>query len=142
MNKKSAQESTSAKLRVGIIGSGYIAEPHILALKRLPNVELVALADLSLARAQSLAAAFHVPRYYRDAKEMIETEKLDAVHVLVPPDAHEKVTTIALKHGAHVLAEKPIADSKASAKANAVLSWPSTALASARRMTGLSLPLS
>lgn len=96
------------KTKVGIVGAGYISEPHLAGLSRLQNVEVVAICDLSRGRAEALAARFGVPKVFLDLEEMLRTERLDVVHVLTPPEAHEHIATRLMEAGIDVLLEKPM----------------------------------
>jgi myo-inositol 2-dehydrogenase/D-chiro-inositol 1-dehydrogenase len=94
------------RMRVGVIGAGWIAADHIEILDRLPNTELVAVCDINEARARE--AARSRPTYV-DWNELIERESPDALVVCTPPLAHRDVTVAALEQGIHVYLEKPIA---------------------------------
>ena len=102
----------SKKLRVGIIGTGWIAEPHAEAYKRCPDVEIVALADLIPGKAAKFAQDRGIPnaKIYNSHKEMLDDEslQLDAVSVCTYNCQHEPCTTYALKKGVHVMLEKPM----------------------------------
>lgn len=98
----------SAKRRVGLLGTGYIAEWHAKALATVPGVELVAVCDKVVSRAQSFAEKFRVPAAHGSLSEMLERGGLDAVHVLVPPDLHFESAQAILRAGVHALLEKPM----------------------------------
>ena len=74
---------TSRKLKVGIIGTGWIAEAHIQSYKNMPDVEVVAAADLIPGKAEAFMERFGVEgvHFYPSHKEMIDNEQLDAVSV-------------------------------------------------------------
>ena len=100
---------TSKKLKVGIIGTGWIAESHIQSYKNMPDVEIVAAADLIPGKAEAFMKKFGVEgvRFYPSHKEMIDSEELDAVSVCTYNTAHCAPTVYALEHGINVLLEKP-----------------------------------
>ena len=101
---------TSRKLKVGIIGTGWIAESHIMSYKNMPDVEVVAAADLIPGKAEAFMKQFGVEgvRFYPSHKELIDNEKdLDAVSVCTYNTAHAEPTIYALEHGINVLLEKP-----------------------------------
>ncbi len=93
-------------LRSCVVGIGFIGAAHIEALHRLPNVEVVALAEQK--GWEEKARAYGVPRGYQDYKEMIETEKPDVVHVCTPNSLHFEVAMFAMEHGCAVVLEKPL----------------------------------
>jgi predicted dehydrogenase/nucleoside-diphosphate-sugar epimerase len=103
---------TSAKLRVALVGAGYVARYHLAALKRLEFVEIAAICDVDQAAAKALADAFAIPVVTRSVAEFADL-RIDAVHVLTPPSSHCAITLQALDLGCHVLVEKPMADSVA-----------------------------
>ena len=100
----------SKKLKFGIIGTGWIAESHIIELKKMPDVEIVAGADLIPGKAEAFFKTWGVEgaRCYPDHKSMIDNEELDAVCVCTYNKTHKECTVYALEHGIHVLCEKPM----------------------------------
>jgi len=99
------------KVRSVIIGSGLIAgKKHIPAFRKLRSkTELVAICDLNLAAAKEVADRFGIPRTYSDVGEMLNTEKPDLVDICTPPQTHTRLALEAMRHGCHVLVEKPMA---------------------------------
>jgi predicted dehydrogenase/nucleoside-diphosphate-sugar epimerase len=95
------------KFRVGIIGAGYVSAHHLRALKSLPSVEVVGIADLDMERAQAVANAFALPAAYNNVEALFAA---GVVHILTPPAAHAPLAIQALNAGAHVLVEKPMAE--------------------------------
>ena len=100
---------TTKKLKIGIIGAGWIAEAHIDMYRKMPDVEIVAVADLIPGKAEALCERYGVEgvRYYLSGHEMLETEELDAVSVCTYNTQHAPCAIDALEHGCHVLLEKP-----------------------------------
>lgn len=94
------------KIRVGVIGVGFIGAVHIEQLRRLGNVEVVAITDE--AGAEAKAANLFVPKAYTDYKEMIDNEKLDSVHICTPNHTHYDIAMYAMERGLHVICEKPM----------------------------------
>ncbi len=97
------------KFRVGIIGAGYVSAHHLRALKSLPSVQVVGIADLDLPRAQAVARTFGLPAAYGSVAELLAAG-VDVVHVLTPPAFHAVLAIQALQAGVHVLVEKPMAE--------------------------------
>ena len=97
------------KLRIGIIGTGGIANSHIDSYKKQPDVEVVAGADLVPGKAEKFFEAHEVEaKAFTDYKEMIDTMNLDAVSVCTYNRTHAECTIYALEHGLPVLLEKPM----------------------------------
>ncbi len=106
----------SDRLRVGIIGAGGISQlVHIPVVRKLPDVEIVAIADLEYAKAATVADRFKIPNYYRDPERLLARDDIDTVHVNTPTNSHLALTLAALSAGKHVLVEKPMARKAAEA---------------------------
>jgi predicted dehydrogenase len=95
-------------IKIGFIGTGNISRRHFTALAKLKEqAEVVAVCDLMEDRAA--AAAEPVGAHaYTSAHEMFVREKLDAVYVCVPPDAHVDQELTAAAKGIHLFVEKPL----------------------------------
>jgi len=98
------------KRRIGFLGTGYIADWHAQAIKRVEGVELVAVCDRILPKAKALAQKFGVPKIHASLEAMLAEESLDAVHVLLPPDRHFEAAKSILEAGVDVFMEKPMCD--------------------------------
>ena len=99
------------KLKVGIIGTGWIADAHANKYKDMSDVEVVALADLVPGKAKKFAEKweFNDARCYLSHKELLDNEKdLDAVSICTYNRTHAECTIYALKKGVNVLCEKPM----------------------------------
>lgn len=94
------------KFRACVIGVGFIGAAHIEALRRLGNVEVVALSDIP--NAQAKADAFFVPKGYDDYKEMLDTEKPDVVHICTPNSSHYEMAMYAMQRNIAIICEKPL----------------------------------
>lgn len=104
--------SVDNRLRIGIVGAGYVARYHIEALKRLDFVEIVGICDLDVEAARKLAQTFGIERVVSDLADLGEARP-HAIYVLTPPSSHCPLTLRALDMGCHVFVEKPMADSVA-----------------------------
>jgi len=109
-NKEEKPIDTSRILKFGIIGTGWIAESHVESLKQMPDVEIVAGADLIPGKARRFFDQYELPdvRCYPDHKAMLENEELDAVCVCTYNVTHAECTIDALNQGINVLLEKPM----------------------------------
>jgi predicted dehydrogenase len=107
----------SEGLRLGAVGAGAVLQvAHLPVLKKLKTVKVAALCDADLPKARALASRFGVPSVYDDIEEMLASEQLDAVLICTPNHLHEPHVLAALAAGHHVLVEKPLAVSAASAQ--------------------------
>ncbi len=98
----------AAPLRVGVVGSGVIAETHVPYIRKVGG-EIVGLADVSLTRATDFADRFNVQRVYRSLGDLLRAEHPDVIHILTPPQTHAALAIEALERKVHVLVEKPMA---------------------------------
>ncbi|MCS7253796.1 MAG: Gfo/Idh/MocA family oxidoreductase [Armatimonadota bacterium] len=97
------------KVKVGVIGCGMISGMHLRALKSLPDVEVVACADIVVERAKQRASEFDVPHALKDYRELLRMDEIDAVCICTPHALHAPIAIEALNAGKHVLCEKPMA---------------------------------
>ena len=100
----------SKKVRIGIIGTGWIAGSHIREYLKMPDVEIVAGADLIPGKAEEFFKEYGVEgaKCYNSHKELIDAGEVDAVSVCTYNATHAECTIYALEHGVHVLLEKPM----------------------------------
>jgi predicted dehydrogenase len=104
------------RIRVGVIGTGFIGPAHIEALRRLGNVDFVALAEGSPELAKSKAEALRVEKCYGDYKQLLKDKQIQSVHICSPNYLHYEMARAALQAGKHVICEKPLAVSAAQAQ--------------------------
>lgn len=111
---KSNQEAevidASKKVRIGIIGTGWIAETHAFFYKKMPDVEIVALADIIPGKAEGFAKKFKIEgcRIYNSDRELLDNEKdLDGVSICTYNCQHAPCAIHALNAGVNVMLEKP-----------------------------------
>jgi predicted dehydrogenase len=98
------------KLRLGMIGAGGIAQiAHLPAAKKAHNVELVAICDVAADLGRTMASKYGVPNFYTNAKDLLESDEVEAVLIAVADQYHADLTVNALEAGKHVLVEKPLA---------------------------------
>jgi predicted dehydrogenase len=92
-----------------IVGAGFFAKHHIEAWKRIPEVQITAIADLSPGLSQEAAARWGIAQSYEDAATMIERERPDFVDLITGPYAHVALVELAARQGAQVICQKPMA---------------------------------
>jgi predicted dehydrogenase len=96
------------RLRVGIVGAG-IGIQYAEAFQRLDGVAVTAICAASSVRAAPAAERLGIPGVYTDLGEMLERERLDVAAIATPNSLHHAMTLQALRAGAHVLCDKPLA---------------------------------
>ena len=102
-----------SKIRVAVIGIGYLGEFHAEKYKANKNAELVAIVDTDRSRRDVVSKKLDVKSY--SAYESIINE-VDAVSIVVPTNLHYKVASYFISNNKHVLIEKPFASSVSEAK--------------------------
>lgn len=109
------KKSTGRRFKVGIIGTGWIAESHIESYLAMDDVDIVALADLIPGKAEKFAEKYNKDgkldnvHCYLSHKDLIDNEPdLDAVSVCTYNMTHAECTIYSLKNGVNVLLEKPM----------------------------------
>ena len=95
------------KVKVGVIGLGFIGKQHVEALRRLPYVEITAVSD-SNPSTLSWCEKNEIEKFYTDYREMLEKEELEVVHNCTPNNFHYDVNCQILRKGCHVYSEKPL----------------------------------
>ncbi len=98
------------KLHFGIIGAGRIGKVHAETLAfRLPEAEIVCIADVDRVAAETLAARCGIPKVVATAEEVIVDPKVEAVLICTPTGTHADLIVQAAKAGKQIFCEKPIA---------------------------------
>jgi predicted dehydrogenase len=106
-----------AKIKVGIIGSGFIADHHAFSYRQIPNVEIVGVASVIEDQAAELMKKYNIPgKPYKDYKDLLKIE-CDAVSICLPNYLHKEVAVAALESGKHIMIEKPLARTVAEGQA-------------------------
>jgi predicted dehydrogenase len=96
-------------VRVGIIGSQFVANLHAQGLKQLNDVEIVAAASPNPDHVWEFSRRFDIPHAFTEYNDMLEGDLIDAITVACPNDLHCPVTLAAAAKGKHVFVEKPLA---------------------------------
>ncbi|MHC4242996.1 MAG: Gfo/Idh/MocA family protein [Planctomycetota bacterium] len=105
-----------SKIKVGVIGTGFIGPAHIEGLRRLGNIEVAALAECSPELAESKARSLGIEEYYGDYKELLKKKDIQSIHICSPNYLHYQMAKKALEAGKHIICEKPLAISAAEAE--------------------------
>jgi predicted dehydrogenase len=125
-----SEKNVSGKVRIGVVGLGFMAATHIRAYQKVAAAEIVALCSPSgrhldgdfttvagnINTGDPLKLDVSNIRCLRDFNEMIAMADLDLVDICAPTAAHPALAKAALAAGKHVLCEKPMARTSAEAK--------------------------
>jgi predicted dehydrogenase len=95
------------RLKIALVGCGQIADAHMQEIRKLANVDLVAVCDRVRDLAYQAAARFQVHGIFDDVGTMLREACPDVVHVTTPPHTHFPIAHQILSAGAHVYVEKP-----------------------------------
>jgi predicted dehydrogenase len=101
---------------MGLVGPGFVALHHIDAVRRLGDVEVVAVAGSSQESAERKAREYKVDRAYGKYEDLIADPEISVVHNTTPNHLHYAVSMAAFKAGKHVVSDKPLALNSAEGK--------------------------
>jgi predicted dehydrogenase len=96
------------KIRIAVAGLGFIGPAHVEALRRIPNIEVVAVGDVDDETAKAKAESLGVAKHTGDFDQLIN-EDIACVHICTPNNQHYEMARKALMAGKHVVCEKPLA---------------------------------
>src|SRR5437764_13514999 len=97
--------------KTAVFGTGFLGRVHLEGIRRLGYVQLYAIGEPQIEKANQLAAEFGVERTDPDYRRILEDAAVDAVHVCTPNALHFPIAKDALAAGKHVICEKPLATS-------------------------------
>ena len=104
------------EIHTAIFGTGFIGRVHLDAIRRLKSVEIIALANPTIAVAQQLGTGFAISSIVADYRNILNNPEIDAVHICTPNAQHYAMAKDALEAGKHVACEKPLATTVEQAK--------------------------
>jgi predicted dehydrogenase len=99
------------KLRYAVFGTGFWSHYQISGWNELEGLELVAVYNRTLSKAEKVAEKFVVPSIYDNPEKLLDQEKLDFVDIITDVDTHLEFTKMAAKKGINVVCQKPMAPS-------------------------------
>jgi len=102
-------------LRVGVAGAGFIGSVHARSA-RLAGATLAGVATSSPERSRAAAERLGAEKSYATPEELATAPDVDVLHVCTPNHLHSGLATLALRHGKHVICEKPLAVDRAQAE--------------------------
>jgi predicted dehydrogenase len=99
-----------AKVRIGLVGCGFVAELHMYAYKRVYGVD----AEVSAVVARGdhvvdFAKKHRIRTTYRDFRDLLADQEINVVDICTPPMLHAAMIVAAVEAGKHVICEKPFA---------------------------------
>jgi predicted dehydrogenase len=97
------------KLGMGLIGPGFVAAHHLDSVRRLGDVDVIAIAGSSQSSADRKAAEYKIDRAYSDYNALIADPDIHVIHNTTPNYLHLPVSLAILAAGKHVISDKPLA---------------------------------
>lgn len=104
------------RLRVAVVGAGFVAPHHLAGWRAQPGIELVGLAAPEAARRDDLAARFGVAETFDDFEAMLDRQRPQVLDICTPVELHAEHFAAAAARGIHVLCQKPVAPDMATAR--------------------------
>jgi UDP-N-acetylglucosamine 3-dehydrogenase len=98
-----------SKLGVAVIGVGFWGKNHVRVFSELLETELVAVCDVNLERAKTIAGKYDGVEAYSDSRKLLKRKDIEAVSICTWTTTHAIEAMRALKAGKHALVEKPLA---------------------------------
>lgn len=96
------------KIKVGVIGTGFMRQAHIEALRRVGGIEINAIASNEKEKADKIASGFNIPKSYNSWEELINDREIEVVHNCTPNNLHFEINKAAIIAGKHIVSEKPL----------------------------------
>lgn len=96
------------KIKIALIGVGYIADYHARGLQQLPNVEIMAVVSKTKESGENFSHKYNIPNAYTDIAKVRDNDEIDAVIISTPNQFHAPYTIEFLKNGKDVFLEKPM----------------------------------
>jgi len=97
------------KTKMAIVGTSNISEKLLDAMSNCKDIDAVAVYSRTKERGEEFARAFNIPEIYTNLEELAKSTKFDAVYIASPNSLHYEQSILMMRHGKHVLCEKPIA---------------------------------
>ncbi len=95
-------------IKTGVIGTGYIGMVHLEMLRRIPEVEVTAIAEPNEALARKAAEKLKIPEVFNSAEKLLADGDVEVIHNCAPNNVHFDINAAAIQAGKEVLSEKPL----------------------------------
>ena len=99
----------TGKVRFGVVGTNFITDWVIAGARQDERFELAAVCSRKQETADAFAAKHQIPHTFTSLEEMAKSPLVDAVYIASPNYLHAEQSILCMKHGKHVLCEKPVA---------------------------------
>jgi len=102
------RDSNMDKVKVVLVGCGYIADGHLRSWKKLNNAEVVSVVDINESAAENAAKKWNIPSYSSSLKDLLSKGDVDVVDICTPPHTHAPIAVEAMEAGSNIILEKPM----------------------------------
>ncbi len=97
------------KIKVGVIGTGFVGIAHIESLRRLPQIDVTSIAENGRKLAEKKGMDLGIEKVYENYDDIISDNDIDCIHVCTPNFLHYPIVKKIIDAGKNVLCEKPLA---------------------------------
>ena len=104
------------KIRFGVVGTNFITDWVIAGAREDERFSLTAVCSRTQERGEEFAAKHNIPYVFTSLEEMVQSDLIDAVYIASPNYKHAEQSILAMRHGKHVLCEKPLASNAREAR--------------------------
>lgn len=108
---------TEKSTKIAVFGCGFWSQFQIGGWLELPEVEIIALYNRTLGRAEERARQFDIPYFYDDAERLLQNHpEIDVIDIITDVDTHAEFVALGARYGKHVICQKPMASDLATAR--------------------------
>ncbi|MBR5484609.1 MAG: Gfo/Idh/MocA family oxidoreductase [Alistipes sp.] len=104
------------KIRFGVVGTNFITDWVIAGAREDERFELAAVCSRTQERGAEFAAKHNIPHIFTSLEDMVQSDVIDAIYIASPNYKHAEQSILAMRHGKHVLCEKPLASNAREAR--------------------------
>lgn len=97
-----------SKVKIGLIGTGFVGDIHAAAYRSVPDAEVVAVASPTPGKAKAFAEDRGIPKAFQDYRDLLANPDIQLIDLCAPNYLHAEITIAAAKAGKHVICEKPL----------------------------------
>ena len=97
-----------SKIKVGLVGTGFVAEIHAAAFRLVADAEVVAVASPTPGKARRFAGQRGIPQGFEDYRDLLAVKDIDLVSLALPNHLHAQAVLDCARAGKHVICEKPL----------------------------------
>ncbi len=101
-------KTLNKKIKVAIVGSGFISGIHVRSLKSVSDAEVIACSSIDEEGLKKFTKKYEIPYSFIDYRKMLEMDEIDVVCLGVPNNLHLQMTLDCAAAGKHIICEKPL----------------------------------